>query len=154
MNDRPFQRRDDLVATDTGDDLLVYDPDSHALHTLNSITAEVFRRSDGDATIDDLVRESGLSEEQVRLALDLLRQAGLVKGDVSAAMPASTSRRRFLRTAGIAAAAPALVSVTAPMASAAASVTCDPSGTPCSFNNPGACCSLTCWLTDSGPVCF
>jgi hypothetical protein len=155
MNDQPLQRRDDLVTTETGDDLLVYDPESHALHTLNSITANVFRQSDGSATIADLVRETGLTEDQVRLALELLRQAGLLRGEVLPGVTASTSRRRFLRKAGVAVGAPALVSVTAPMASAAASVICTPSGEPCNMGDPAACCSRTCtnFNPPSPPVC-
>ncbi len=153
MTDQPLRRRDDLVTTDTGDDLLVYDPESHALHTLNAVTAEVFRQVNGASTIVDLVRNTGLTENQVHLALELLREAGLVEGYTLVERLATTSRRRLLRKAGVAMSVPTIASVTMPMASAAASVTCDPSGIPCVFGNPGACCSRTCIRSASGPVC-
>jgi hypothetical protein len=155
MNDRPLQRREDLVTTGTGDDLIVYDATTHALHTLNPRMAEVFRRCDGTATIDDLVRDPGLDEHTVLLAIELLGKAGLLDGDSLTGLPTLTSRRGFLRKAGIAIGVPAIASVTMPMASAAQSVTCTPSGGPCSLNNPGACCSFTCtnFTPPNPPVC-
>jgi hypothetical protein len=155
MNDRPLRRVDDLVLTASGEDLLVYDTATHALHTLNPMSAQVFQRCDGTATIDDLIGEPGLDEHTLLLAIELLQRAGLLDGVSLTGLPTITSRRGFLRKAGIALGVPAIASVTMPMASAAQSVTCTPSGGPCSLSDPGACCSFTCtnFTPPNPPVC-
>lgn len=154
MSVHALQHREDLVMTETQDDLLVYDPETHALHTLNPVLAKVFRRCDGTVSIEDLVQKTGLGEDAVRLAVAQLHEAGLLEGTSPIIEAPVGSRRRFLRNVGIGASLPVITSVTVPMASAAASVTCTPSGEPCDFGNPGACCSMTCWLSVDGPVCM
>lgn len=155
MHEHPLRRVDDLVITESGLDLLVYDKATHTLHTLNALSANVFGHCNGTTTRAHLIRDTDADPNTVELALDQLQHAGLLEGSSTSAPNHTTSRRRLLRKAGIAIGAPAIVSMTAPLASAATSVTCTPSGGICELNDPGACCSGACtnYSPPNPPVC-
>ena len=57
----PVARYQDLVITETGDELLVYDETSHQIHHLNAEAASVWRLCDGVRSIDAIARDSGMS---------------------------------------------------------------------------------------------
>jgi hypothetical protein len=150
---KPQTRRSGLLIRELPDELLVYDRDHHRAHCLNRTAALVFRHADGTRTPADLTRLLGpagaADEGLVRLALQQLAAAGLLKAGPSAAQDAlpaeGMSRREVARRVGIAAAIllPAVVSIVAPTpAEAAATCVTDclsplqPPGTPCTTTVP------------------
>lgn len=115
----PNRRMDDLVVTESGGDILLYDERTFALHTLNEVAVRVWDNIDDAQTLRDLTVLSGLDVETVKQSLKQLQDINLLDGALPAEARPTGSRRSFLKKAGIAAAAvPVIASVTAPMASA------------------------------------
>ena len=52
--DRPLARRTDILSRDVDDDLVAYDLRHGVAHSLNATTAFVYRRADGDSSLDDI----------------------------------------------------------------------------------------------------
>jgi hypothetical protein len=144
---RPLRRTDGVITTETEDEVLVYDELRHHIHHLNPTTSLVWRLCDGTRTIDRIAQESGIEREPVTLALQKLAQAHLLEGDTSPWGGDQQSRRSFLRKAGMAS-IPAIVSVTAPSAMAAASLLCKDKDAPCNFDSE--CCGNLVCFPDSG----
>ncbi len=116
----PAARTTDLVITEAGDEILVYDNRTHHIHHLNAMSAEVWRLCDGTRTAAEItsLMEAG-DLETVRLALAKLAGAGLLEGGVPSDLTVqSAARRRFLRKVAVAGAVavPAIISVSAPAA--------------------------------------
>ncbi len=128
-------RREGLVVTEVGDDLVVYDERSSHLHTVPAAIAAVWRSCDGVATREQIASTVGLSSPQVEAALLQLRQANLMEGESPRDVP-TQGRRRFLKQAALGV---AIVSVTAPMAASASSVAPGPvvPAGQCWYQNPG-----------------
>jgi hypothetical protein len=112
----PTARRDGLLIQEIGEELVIYDQESHHVHRLNQTAAVIWRHCDGQTPVADLVallhRELGLlsNEELVRLALDHLEKAGLLKEPLARpAGAARPSRRQLLRKLGRMAAVALLV---------------------------------------------
>lgn len=116
----PVMRTTGLVTTETRNDLLVYDEEAKVLHNLNVMSREVWQSCDGSRTVMGIVACTGLDRDAVEAALEQLGDAGLLESPAESRHPSSQSRRRLLRKAGIASIL-AIVSVTIPMAKAAAS---------------------------------
>lgn len=113
----PLARRDDLVVTESGDELLVYNLESDHLHHLNPIAAAVWQRCDGHHSVRRLIIETGATSDAIAVALGLLREANLLTGPADFDQPRpGVTRRRLVRTAATASAAlvPVVVSVSAP----------------------------------------
>lgn len=119
----PAARTSDLVTTESGDEVLVYDQATHHIHHLNRTSAVIWRLCDGQRSIRDLGRvaatqlEAQVDEDVVRLAVSKLADAGLLDGSRSfAPLGHAQTRRTLLRRAAIAGAiaVPAVVSMTAP----------------------------------------
>jgi hypothetical protein len=115
----PRARRDGLLEETVGEELLLYDRDSHTAHCLSPIAACVWRHCDGEHDVTELAELTGASENLVADALHELREK-----DLLAAEPALTqstihglSRReaiaRGVRYGAAAAAVPQIVSATA-----------------------------------------
>ena len=126
----PAARSTDLVTTSTADSLLIYDQDRHELHTLNTVAATVWRLLDGQRTADDVLREASadlgvaLTMETVQLAVATLAEAHLLDTQVDpGTFTPGSSRRRLLKKASVLAAAPVVVSISAPLAAQANSTT-------------------------------
>lgn len=126
----PAARVDDLVITETGDELVVYDKERHHIHHLNHTSAVVWRLCDGRRSIDDVANDgsielgAAIDEEVVRAALTYLADAGLLSGEMSGGTsPQRGSRRALVRRAAIKGAivAPLVMSMTAPTAAMASS---------------------------------
>jgi len=139
------RQRESLLVRDLGDEILVYDLESHRASCLNPGAAEVFRACDGRRTLDEIaaVCARGLGRPvgapYVALALERLARAGLV----DARLPvASAGRREALRrlAATAAVALPAISSVLAP--EPAQAQTCLPNGSMCVRS--AQCCSGCC----------
>jgi hypothetical protein len=115
----PRARKDGLLEETVGEELLLYDRDSHTAHCLSPIAAAVWRHCDGEHNTTELARLTGASESLVADALHELREK-----DLLAAEPALTqstipgiSRRevigRVARYGAAAAAGSLIVSATA-----------------------------------------
>lgn len=117
----PAARRVDLVTTEADGEVLVYDRSSHHIHHLNVTTARVWHACDGRRSVETIAAEANVTPDTARQALTKLADARLLDGPLPAgAGVAGSSRRSFVKRAGVAA-IPAIVSVTAPLASAHAS---------------------------------
>lgn len=129
----PLARMEDLVITESGQDLLVFDSLSNELHHLDALSATVWRQLDGISTELEILgstRESlgdHVTADSIDLAIVALGKANLLSGQVPTVMSdGASSRRRFLKKAGLAASVPVIASVTAPLATRASSLsTCD-----------------------------
>src|SRR5215510_129721 len=92
----PKARQEGLLVQEVGDELAVYDRESHRAHRLNQTAAVVWRHCDGQRSVDDLtaVLQKDLSpmadHELVLLALDRLSAAHLLETPV--VRPAEESR--------------------------------------------------------------
>src|SRR6266852_2495799 len=131
----PRMRKKRLIVDELPDEILVYDLDRHKAHCLNHTAALVWRRCDGRTPPREIARrvqgdlDQPFSEELVWLALRQLNQIHLLAEPVG--LPpklAGMSRRRMVRTLGIAAvvAVPLVTSIVAPTAAEAG--TCATSG--------------------------
>lgn len=80
----------------------------------------MWRLCDGERTVREIAAEAGIAEDPAKRALRTLEDAQLLDAPLATVMRGMQSRRRFMKKAGIAA-IPAIVSITAPIAKAAAS---------------------------------
>ena len=119
----PRARVEGLITTETTSDVLIYDAEANELHTLNAVAASVWRAADGTRPVSELASIVGLDEPALELALGHLAAANLM---VNAPEPSlATGRRRFLKKAAMVS-VPVIVSVSVPLARAAASCTDTP----------------------------
>jgi hypothetical protein len=114
-----------------GEELCIYDWQRKQVHALNPTAARVWQQCDGQTSPAQIATSlqadmpTPHAEELVWLTLDQLAKARLLRGDL--AMPAALkrlTRRQFIRTMGLAAAAlPVIHSIVAPGPVAAQSPT-------------------------------
>lgn len=116
----PVQRVDGLVITEAGDDVLIYDQNTYSLHTLNNQSYQVWQHCDGIATVDSVAVVTGMSVDVVKRALTQLEDALLIEAPLDESLRSNESRRSIMKKASIVA-IPAIVSVSVPLAQAAAS---------------------------------
>jgi hypothetical protein len=115
----PQARRDGLLEETVGEELLLYDQDSHTAHCLSPVAACVWGHCDGEHDLPELAAVAGVSESLVADALHELREKDLL--DAEPALTQSTipgeSRReaigRVARYGAAAAAGSMIVSATA-----------------------------------------
>jgi hypothetical protein len=143
----PAARFEHIVVNAVGGEVLVYDRASNQIHHLNESSDTVWRLCDGERTVADIARTAGSTDELARVALAKLSMAGLLDAPFAAARRGSAlSRRKLLKTAAIAGAVPAVVSVTAPSAAAAGScqpgdaIECRVVNEPCCTNGTHGTC--------------
>ena len=151
----PTARTHDLVLTELGDELLVYDLRRDALHYLKPPAASVWRACDGRRSIRDVAVALGEAPETVEAILVQLADALLLDDSTMPKRGPRASRRALLRGAGIGV---VVTSITAPSAAAQVSSTCVPYSN-CTQDFWGqTCCDFDgiCALhTDSGTYhCF
>ena len=108
--------RADLIVSDLGDETLVFDPRSNAVHTLSPFAASVFRRC-GAQDASSIATALNVTRSDVEAAVDSLSSASLLNTGLS---------RRSLMRAGVVAAGtvvavPLVTSVLAPAAASAIS---------------------------------
>jgi hypothetical protein len=149
------------VVKTVGDEVLVYDLETHRAHSVNGVAAAVWRRCDGTrdaARIAVDLREDGVApvtEEAVRYALGELGRARLLTGPVA---PAGLTRREVMRRLGTAAAVALPVVTTIVTPTAAQAQSCATADQPCPTGN--CCAGLDCLqpgvgVTPGGcPTCF
>ncbi len=115
----PRAREDGLLEETVGEELLLYDRDSHTAHCLSPIAAGVWRHCDGECDVTELAELTGASENLVADALQELREKDLLATEptlMQSTAPRISRREAIGRVARIgaaAAAAPLIVSATA-----------------------------------------
>jgi hypothetical protein len=122
----PLAREEGLLVEAVDDELLIFDLETNNAHALNSPAASVWRACDGTRGVKELQSECGLSEDELRLALDQLRERGLLADEPG------LSRRAMLRNVTVAGAAgvalPMIRSIAAPTPAMAQSEPGGPTG--------------------------
>jgi hypothetical protein len=115
----PRARKDGLLEETVGEELLLYDQDSHTAHCLSPIAARVWRHCDGEHDLTGLAQLVGASEDLVADALHELREKDLLAAEpqlTQSAIPGESRREAIVRAARYGAAAIAgsmIVSATA-----------------------------------------
>jgi hypothetical protein len=124
-NFAPVARFEDLVTTESGNELLIFDTRNAELHHLDQLSTLVWRHLDGSHTVSDLVviaksESANVTDESIRLTIAALGNISLLASDIPEMVTGvSQSRRRFLKKAAIAGAAvPVIASITMPAAHA------------------------------------
>jgi hypothetical protein len=115
----PRARKDGLLEETVGEELLLYDRDSHTAHCLSPIAACVWRHCDGEHGATELAELTGASENLVADALHELREKDLLAAEpelMQSTVPGISRREAIGRVARVGAAAatvPLIVSATA-----------------------------------------
>ena len=116
----PLARSHRLLVEELGDELLVYDLESDRAHSLSPDAARVWARCDGETGVEALSAELGLDSGTVGRALDELAACELLD-TVTDPVTGSTRREvtvKLVQAGAAVAAAPLILSVTAPAAHA------------------------------------
>ena len=85
-------RIEDLVITETQEEMLAYDMNHHHIHHLNPLSKEIWRLCDGTRSVTDIARDADpavagkVDDEVVRLALTKLAAADLLVGELDASL--------------------------------------------------------------------
>jgi len=115
----PRARQDGLLEETVGEELLLYDEDSHTAHCLSPIAACVWRHCDGECDVAELAVLAGATESLVADALYELHEKDLLDAEpqlTQSAAPGESRREAIGRVARYGAAAAAgsmIVSATA-----------------------------------------
>jgi hypothetical protein len=115
----PRARQDDLLLETVGEELLLYDQNSHTAHCLRPIAACVWRHCNGKRDVTELAELAGASEDLVADALQELREKNLLDAEPALVQRtvSGVSRReaigRIARVGAAAAAGSMIVSATA-----------------------------------------
>lgn len=129
----PRARQDGLLEETVGEELLLYDQDSHTAHCLSPIAACVWRHCDGEHDLAGLAELAGASERLVADSLQELREKDLLVAEpelMQSAIPGESRREAIGRVAryGVAAAAGSLIvsasAATPAMASSGENLAC------------------------------
>lgn len=151
MSMKPKARRDELVIEELPEETLVYDLNRHKAYCLNQTTAVIWSHCDGQTDIKQLSRvlqkklNLPADEDLIGLALERLERAHLLSTPMKEETERPRKSRRELMQrlgwiGGMAALLPAVITITAPTAQAAAS--CVTASDCKNFNrtNVGRCC--------------
>ena len=115
----PRARQDALLEETVGEELLLYDQNSHTAHCLSPIAACVWRHCDGEHDIAELALLTGVSEGLVTGTLHELREKDLLDAEpglMLSTVPGESRREAIVRVGRYGAAAAAgsmIVSATA-----------------------------------------
>ena len=143
----PRARQDGLLEETVGEELLLYDQNSHTAHCLSPIAACVWQHCDGERDLTDLAVLAGASEDLVADALHELREKDLLVAEpqlMHSTVPGESRREAIGRVARYGAAAAAgsmIVSATAATPAMASSVEREKEATTCgnAMNNIQCC---------------
>lgn len=170
----PRARQDGLLEDTVGEEVLLYDRESHTAHCLSPVAACVWRRCNGEHDLAELAVLAGISEELVASTLYELREKNLLDTApalMQSAIPGESRREAIGRVARYGAAAVAgsmIVSATAAtpaMASSGEKAQCcqcykkEKSQEPCACStDPAAVANCNAYCRDElseprGPVC-
>ena len=151
-------KRKDVLSRQIGNELVVYDTETHQAHCLDKTAAMIWRACDGTTTVIRLVgnvqkRVPQFDRASLLAGLVELQKAGLLTpGSFPDEETGSRSRREIIREVAKAAALalPAIVSILVPTPAMAAS--CFPLGHACTKNSD--CCSGNCGVVGLGHICI
>lgn len=145
----PRARNTEIMVSDLGDELLIYDHATSKAFCLNETLKIVYQACDGETTFGELKKDNKkLIDEVILLSLNQLDQANLLSENFKTGI----SRRSLLAKAAYSAIAlPVIMNLVAPSAAHAAS--CLAGGASCSVLNPGVCCSRSCIDNNGNPIC-
>lgn len=104
----PQARKDGLLEETLGEELLLYDQDSHTAHCLSPIAACVWRHCDGERDVTELAELTGASKGLVADALYELREKDLLAAEsapMQSTVPGVSRREAIVRVARYGAAA-------------------------------------------------
>jgi hypothetical protein len=104
----PRARTDGLLEETVGEELLLYDRDSHTAHCLSPIAACVWRHCDGEHDVTELAELAGASESLVADALHELLEKDLLAAEpalMQSTIPGVSRREAIVRVARYGAAA-------------------------------------------------
>jgi hypothetical protein len=139
MSRGPLARSADLIVDNIGDELLVYDTSTNRAHSLNTVSAAVWKACDGTRNANEIAVHIDLDLAAVELALDNLSDVELISGHRRTGISRRTALRRItVGAAGLAVALPVIRSISAPTAAMAGSA-CDRNGSSC--DTTASCCS-------------
>ena len=160
MKHFPKARKDNVIAREFGDEVLIYDRSRDKALCLNRTAALVWKHCDGRTSIEQITDRLGkeisrefetpIDERLVWYAISQLRREQLLEDQVEiprrvlASMKGHLNRRQVIRTLGLTSivALPLVSSIIAPTAAQAA--TCLPTGAACTSGLQ--CCSAICSL--------
>jgi hypothetical protein len=154
----PRARQDGLLEETVGEELLLYDQNSHTAHCLSPIAACVWRHCDGERDLAELAQLAGTSENLAADALHELREKDLLAAEpqlMPSTIPGESRREAIGRVAryGAAAATPFIVSAAVATPAMAASVaTCCQCYKKAQFKEPCACTTVAEYTMNNG-VC-
>jgi hypothetical protein len=127
----PQDRTSELLKTDLGEEVVIYDPESKRAHSLNHLAVSVWNHFDAQKSIPELTRVVSadvgrpIDASTIEDALRQLEQAQLLTRRVQEVGGKTLGRREMLRKAGqvgaAAVATPIVASILVPTAAAAAS---------------------------------
>jgi hypothetical protein len=145
----PRSRNTEIIVSDLGNELLIYDQVTSKAFCLNETLKIVYQACDGKTTFDELKKgNKKLIDEVILLSLEQLERANLLSENFKTIV----SRRSLLAKAAYSTIAlPVILNLVAPSAVNAQS--CTPGGGSCSLNNPGRCCSQICNNNGGNPIC-
>ncbi len=115
----PRARQDGLLEEAVGEEILLYDQDSHTAHCLSPIAAYVWRHCDGEHDLTGVAKLVGVGEDLVADTLHELREKDLLDAEpelTQSTIPGETRREAISRAARYGAATAAgsmIVSATA-----------------------------------------
>ncbi len=104
----PRARRDGFLEETLGEELLLYDQNSHTAHCLSAIAACVWRHCDGERDVTELAELAGASMDLVASALQELRGKDLLDPEpqiMQSSVPGVSRREAIVRVARYGAAA-------------------------------------------------
>ena len=112
----PTALRTSVLVQEVDRELVLYDTARHVAHRLNGFTARVWNECDGRASVAEIARRVStevepVDEEMVHVALDALREAGLLTE--AGVVTRRAALRRMAAVAG-GVVAPLVVSIAAP----------------------------------------
>ncbi len=144
----PRARRDGLIEEPVGEELLLYDHDSHIAHCLSPIAACVWRHCDGERDVTELAELAGARMDLVAGALQELREKDLLDPEpqIMQSPVSGVSRReaivRAARYGAAAAGASMIVSATAatPALASSGEVGGCPAGSCVKADDSRCCC--------------
>ncbi len=143
----PRARQDGLLEETVGEELLLYDQNSHTAHCLSPIAACVWRHCDGERDLAELAVLAGVSEDLVAAALHELHEKDLLDAEpqlTQSAISGESRREAIGRVAryGAAAATPFIVSaaVATPAMASSSVFEEDTKGWTCKKTPEFSCC--------------
>jgi hypothetical protein len=150
----PRARREGLIIRELENEILVYDVGTDQAHCLNQTAGLIWSHCDGTSSVTQVCEvlsqtmQTTIDEKLIWYAVEQFNRDGLLEEKIeppAAFMIAGMSRRRMVRTLGLAAmvAIPLVTSIVAPTAVQAGG-SCLPQGSPCNPDGFPCCPGLFC----------